>query len=293
MTLRHMQVFVAVCEQSSITRAAEKLYMAQPAVSRSVGELERYYGVRLFDRISGRLHITEQGRLLLNYARHIVALFDEMEKSIRDADTLGKMSIGASMTVGTVYMPHLVERFQEKNPEFGVSVRVDSSDIIERMVEKNELDFAVVEGPVHSPDLLHRTVITDRLVAVCSPLNPIAGEPSVSVERFVTEKFLLREKDSGTRQLFDSALAALGFSVSPAWESAATEALIMAVTHNLGVSVLAYAVVSHYLDAGMLAEITVTGLELTRSIRLIYHKNKYLSRAMQQFIALLGDQLHQ
>ena len=132
MTLRHMKILVAVCAENSITKAAERLHIAQPAVSIAVKELEEYYGVKLFDRISRRLYLTDTGRTFLEYAAHIVALFDDMERSIRQWELSGKLRIGASITIGTHLMPRYVNAFYRNHPQSSIDVFIGSSDIIEK-----------------------------------------------------------------------------------------------------------------------------------------------------------------
>lgn len=286
MTLRHMKIFVAVCDENNMTKASRKLYMAQPAVSIAIREIEDYYGVQLFDRISRKLFITEQGRRMLEYARQIIDMFDEMEKVIKDNDTLGKIRVGASMTVGTVYMPQIAVAYSRKCPDFAVSVCVNSSETLEEMLLHNELDFAIIEGVIHSEYLVGKAVKTDSLAAVCSPNNPLAKAQSVTLERFLEEKFLLREKNSGTRELFDSALETHGCRVTPLWESTNTQALAVAASNNIGVSVLPYALVKQDIEQGRLVSLNVENLELGRTLWLIYHKNKRLSKAMSEYISL-------
>ncbi|MPM39273.1 HTH-type transcriptional regulator CysL [bioreactor metagenome] len=218
MTRRHLKVFVAVCELNSISKAAEKLHIAQPAVSCAIKELEDYYGTKLFDRISKRLYLTEAGKKFLGYATHIVSMFDEMESNMRDLDKPGKLHIGSSITIGTSFMPVYVRNFKELYPQTEVNVTIDSSDIIEKKILQNELDFALIEGIVHLESIICEAYMDDELVIICSPVHPFSKSETVTVGQFVSEPFLLREKGSGTRELFDNVLASLGYSVIPAWE---------------------------------------------------------------------------
>ena len=112
MTLRHMKIFMAVCDnRCNTTHAAESLHMTQPAVSLAIKDLEQYYGVKLFERLGGRLAITEAGQRLREYAAHISSLFDEMEKEIRDWDYFGVLRVGASITIGSQFLPNYVKSF--------------------------------------------------------------------------------------------------------------------------------------------------------------------------------------
>lgn len=286
MTLRHMNIFVAVCAENSITKAAEKLHIAQPAVSVAIKELEEYYGVTLFDRISKRLYLTDTGKNLLEYATHIVALFDDMEKSIRQWERSGKLRVGASITVGTHLMPRYVKEFYKSHPGFTVEVFIGSSDIIEKKIMQNALDFALIEGSVHSDSLLCENFMKDRLAVICSPDDPLCGMEKVTIEQLLSRPLLLREPGSGTRELFDHALASLEYTSTPSWESTSTEALINAAGKGLGIAIIPYLLIQERLKAGDVIELHVDPLQLDRGLHVIYHKNKFLTGAAKAFIAM-------
>ena len=117
MTLRHMKIFVAVYQQKSITLASNSLHLAQPSVSLAIKELEGYYHIRLFDRLSRRIYPTENGHRFYEYALHIVSLFSEMENKIPAWDANAPLHIGSSITLGTCLLPSLVKVYQEQHPE--------------------------------------------------------------------------------------------------------------------------------------------------------------------------------
>ncbi|MBM6839180.1 LysR family transcriptional regulator, partial [Clostridium saudiense] len=131
MTLRHIKIFVAVCETGSATAAGEKLFIAQPSISLAISELEDYYGVKLFDRLSKRLYITEAGKYFLEYASHIIKIFEEMETGIRNFDTQGVIRVGASITIGNYLLPKYVENFKKLHPKIEVQAIIANSDTIE------------------------------------------------------------------------------------------------------------------------------------------------------------------
>lgn len=288
MTLRHLKVFVAVCELNSITKAAQKLYITQPAVSCAIKELEDFYGVKLFDRISKKLYLTEAGKSLLGYARHIVSLFEEMESNVRDLDKLVKLHIGASITIGTHFMPVYVKNFETLHPQAEVNVTISSSELIENKILQNELDFALIEGIVHEKSIICETYtsLDDELVLICNLNHPFCKEKVVTIEKLLSESFLLREKGSGTRELFDNVLASQGYSVIPTWESTSTIALINAVINGLGISVLPYMLVKDSLSDGAIASVHIDGLKFSRKFNIIYHKNKFLTTTAKSFIEM-------
>jgi DNA-binding transcriptional LysR family regulator len=284
-----MRFFAAVCEENSITKAAQKLHVAQPAVSVAVKELEEYYGVKLFDRISRRLHLTDAGRKLLEYAVPNVALFDDMESSVRSWERSGKVRVGASITIGTHLMPEYVSAFLKDHPEAKVEVVIGSSDLIEKKILQNELDFALIEGTVHSDSLLCDTYQRDRLVVVCSPNSPLLKGGTITPEQLLSQPLLLREVGSGTRELFDHVMASLEYTYTPAWESTSTQALVLAVSKGLGVSVLSFLFVKEELEKGMIAELQVENMRFDRGFHVIYHKNKHLTELSRSFIEMCRD----
>ena len=140
MTLRHMKIFVAVFENSSITKAAKELHLAQPSVSFSIKELEDYYGQRFFERIGRRIYPTSAAGDFYGYAVHIVSLFETMEKELKNGDELGTIRIGASITIGTHILPTLVKTFQEIFPDIRMEAVVNQSAAIEQHVLHNHID---------------------------------------------------------------------------------------------------------------------------------------------------------
>lgn len=288
MTLRHFRIFLAVAEEESITRAAERLYLTQPSISIAIRELEAHYGTRFFDRISQRLKITAQGRLLLERVRPFLTLYDEMEVMFQGPDSPGSLRLGGSINVGIYYLPAQVQAFRVRYPQVEVQVQVNASEIIEKLLLDNQLDLAVVGGSVHTASLITVPLFQERHVVVCAPAFPLAGQ-SVSLLELVKQPFLLRERGSGAYEVFQSLLPQAGQMMPPIWESVSQESILAAVRCGLGVTLLPEEMVRHDLEQGRLAEIHLTDLEPQNTVHLIYHKNKYLSPAMHHFIQLLDE----
>lgn len=287
MTLRHMLIFRTLCEAGcNATKAADTLHMTQPAVSLAVKELERYYGVRLFDRIGHRLHITDAGRQFLQYAIHISDLFADMETGLRNWDSKGILRVGASITVGSQFMPRYVKAFSEICPQTDVRVLIDQSDRLEKKILANELDFALIEGIAHSEDMISRAYMEDHLRVICSSLRPWKQGECISREQFKKQKFLLREHGSGTREVFDRAVEQAGIRITPTWEAMSTTALINAVIEDLGIAVLPYRRIRPALERGLVKTVEVENLSFRRYFYIIYHKDKFLTASAEKFIAL-------
>lgn len=287
MTLRHMKIFASVCENNcNTTKAAEAMHMTQPAVSLAIRELEQYYGVTLFDRIGRRLRLTEAGQRFWEYASHISALFEDMEKGMRNWDSFGLLRVGASITIGSQFLPSYVKAFYNRYPGTEVRVLVAPSDELEQRILTSELDFALIEGVAHHPSILSEEYMEDHLTVICPANGYFQNGQVLTVEEFKQQKFLLREPGSGTREVFDRAAESAGFSVQPIWEAMSTTALVNAVINGLGIAVLPHRMVTGPLERGLVTAIRVEGMDFRRRFHITYHKEKFLTTSAKAFIDL-------
>ena len=286
MTFRHLKVFLTVCECRSITAAARKLYVSQPSVSLAIKNLEDEFHVKLFDRISKKLYLTEPGKQLLEQARYLVGLYDTLESGMQNWEQEGVLRVGSSITIGNRFLPAFAQAFQKLHPRMRVKAFINSSETIENMVVENELDLALIEGIPHHKKIVSSVFMDDELVVICAVTHPLAAKKTVTLKQLVGSDLLLREKGSGTRELFDNTLNLHGKIAEPVWESVSTQALIRAVAAGLGVSVLPYWLVQEELGAGTIRRLFVDGIEFKRHDYIIYHEDKFLSQPMRDFIEL-------
>jgi len=287
MTIRHLTILRAVCENGcNTTRAAEALHMTQPAVSLALRELEQYYGTVLFDRIGRRLQITEGGKRFLDYAKHILALYEDMERDMRSWDSQGLLRVGASITIGSQFLPGYVKAFQARCPDMQIRALVTPSDVLEEKIVSSEIDLALIEGPAHRENVVSEAYMDDELIAIAPPDSALVPGETVSLEFFMRQPFLLREHGSGTREVFDRAIEQAGYSVSPVWEAMSTTALVRAVSSGLGVAVLPSRMMRGAVRSGQVTPIRVEGLDFRRRFFIIHHRQKHLTTAMRLFIDL-------
>lgn len=284
MTIRHLKTFCAVCRLGGITRAAEELCVAQPSVSQTVSELERYYGVKLFDRMGRKLLLTPEGERLRIKAEEAIAAFSEFEDAARDTKDRRSVRIGASVTVGQMLLPRLVRVLKEEMGNVECRAVVESAAAVEKLVEEGALDFAAIEGSV-SRGLIAEEFASDRLVAVCGAGMDIRGPilPAWLVEL----PLLLRRKGSASRDLLEERLSALGLRPQPWLESSSNSALLAAAREGLGFAVLPEAIVESDLAAGRLREVTVEGLDLSRRWFAVRRQDRRFSSAQKAAYDLL------
>ena len=279
MTLRNLEVFLAVVETGSMRGAAERLYISQPSVSGVVSDLESEYHIRLFERLGKKLFITPEGERLAGYARRMLALNAELERQMRTTEAESPLRIGATVTVGASVMPELLQQLDGTPPY----VFVGNTGMIEQKLLRNELDAALVEGRPQSEDLVVTPVIRDRLMLICPVGHPMAKQASVRIEELDGVPLVMREPESGTRHVLDQEFADVGAAMHLAWECNNTQALLEAVRSGFGVAIL-----SPRLLRGVdgLTAVPIESKQMDRWFSLMLHKDKFLRSRLQEFLNL-------
>ena len=169
MTLRHFRIFIEEASAGSITQAARNLYLTQPTVSTAVRELEEHYVTLFFDRINQRLRITGEGRRFLDYARHFIQMYDEMELAFSNSGISGILRICSSTNVGISYLPRFMQLFQETYPHVHTQVHIQTTAQTEAMLLIGTLDLAIVGGTIHSEQIALTPLFQEHYTAICAP----------------------------------------------------------------------------------------------------------------------------
>lgn len=284
MTIRHIRIFIAVYRTLNMTRAAEELHMAQPAVTRAVQEMERYYGVRLFERLGRRLTATECARELYGYALHIDDTFAVMERRLLNWDAAGVLRVGATIAIGNYELPRIARRFQSENPDVRLRARVAGASALIRALMADEVDLALIEGGTLPADIVTQPFGGDRLALIVPPDSPLPAH--AALDEVIRQPLLLREPGSAGRAAFDRLLQEHGLTVEPAWESVSTQALVRAVAAGLGVAVLPDALVRGDIAAGNVRECVIDGVRMERTYVIARHKHKYLTPCARRFMEI-------
>ena len=214
-TIRHLKIFLTVAETRNMSEAAARLYVSQPTVSQTIGELEKMYKARLFERYPKELFLTEAGRTLRAQALLAVEAFDRLDEVMKGEGERPSLRIGATLTVGSTVLCPILDELRSVRPNVDLSVQVDNTRTIESKLLQNELDAAIVEGIIHREEILSSPIISDCLILVCSPDHPFAARKSVEPEELAAQPFVLREQGSGTRALFASFMASAGSAAAP------------------------------------------------------------------------------
>ena len=233
-------VFRAVAEQHSFRKAAEELYLTQPAVSLQIKALEEDIGVQLFDRTGARIALTEAGKVLLGYSRQANALFAQAEHEIAalSGDHAGHLALGASSTIAQYVLPRLLGEFSREHPRVQPTMISGNTEQIVESLEELKIDLAFIEGPARSRDVKTEPFLEDELVLIVSAAHEWAELKSILCSELATAPLLMRERGSGTRRVVEMALPRQGIkanSLRIVMELDSTEAIKSAVEAGLGV----------------------------------------------------------
>ena len=293
MNLNHLGVFHAVAQAGGMTQGAERLDISQPAVSKQVQQLEGALGVHLFDRIGRRVRLSQAGEILANYARLLFALAREAEQAMANVRAVGrgKLTIGASTTIGTYLLPGVLAEFSRRHPQVELLVRIENTEEVHRRLAGHELDLGLTEGLVEDEEFEAEVFHQDELVVIAAPGHRLAGQPRVSLGAVREEPFILREPGSGTRAVEERALARLKLPVRVVMALGSTEAIKRVVAEGVGLAIVSRLAVVAECAAGTLAVLPVAGLRIDRPLYLVRRRGRRDSPALQAFCGVLREML--
>ena len=285
MNLRQLKIFIEVAKSQSITKAANNLFLAQPAVSQCIMQLEDEFNIMLFQRANQRIYLTEEGKNLLQYAKNIIKEVELFENEANRLSVLPSLNIGCSLSMGEKLFPTIIKNnpFQ-KDFKFHFDIIV-SSEVV-KMIEYQKIDIGIVEGLDYlDKNMIYMPLFMDKLVLACS--KDYCDKKEILIQDVGNYNFLLRDCNSGTRKAFDRILALNRVNIEPFCESYSNQALLQFAINGMGICVVAYSVIKDYLKNDILQEVTIKGIEFEREIALIYHKNKKITPKIKGLIDYL------
>lgn len=288
-TLRQLEVFVAIARSGNVSRAAEEIPLSQSATSTALGEFERQFGLQLFDRVGKSLRLNEVGRQLLPRAVELLDRANEVEDLLEGRSGFGPLSIGATLTIGNYLTTLIVAKFLQRHPQSQVQLQVHNTSTIVQQVAHYALDLGLIEGDCNHPDLEVQPWIADELAVFCAPGHPLAGKKRVSLEQLLAEPWILREKGSGTRETFDRAMHNYHSRLNIRLELEHTEAIKRAVESGLGLGCISRLALKDAFRRGSLVPLDTPDLDLRRYFYFLWHKQKYQTAGMREFLALCRE----
>jgi DNA-binding transcriptional LysR family regulator len=283
-TLKQLQVFICITQEKTITAAALKLFLSKPAVSMALAELEKQLGHKLFERKNNRLLINELGKQLLPLADEQIMRSKEIERLFNQPNELnGKLRIGASNTVGNHVLPRLLSDFRKHSKHLQQSLLIDNSTSISHKIKDYELDLGLVEANVIDPEIQSTRWLKDEMVIVCHSHHWLSKKQNVTLRDLENQAWIVREAGSGTRNYF---LKQIGENLNHyhiSFTLNTTEAIINCTAEGLGIACISKLAARHALKDKRLVAIDLD-LEMHRDYWIIWHKEKYQSPLLKQFI---------
>ena len=285
---RRLQVFHAVARQLSFTKAAEQLFMTQPAVTFQIKQLEEHLNTRLFERSHGRIALTPAGELVLGYAEKILTLSEELETRVSEltGEISGPLLLGASTTVAEFFLPQILGEFKARHPLVRARMTVGNSESIVTRVAEHSLDLGLIESPSQLNGVQTEVCCDDVKVMICSPRYKLAKAGRVTAAEVASEPFISREPGSGTREVADHYFQHNGVSpdaINVVMELGSPEAIKGVVETGLGVSILSRATVAKELKLGVLVAVPLDP-PLIRSLSVVTPKDRFRSRLLATFV---------
>jgi len=287
MTLRQLEVFLAIAREKSFSLAAKRIHLSQPTASEHMQELEAELGTTLFTRRGRAIALTEAGRVFETYAARIMSDIADARQAVTELDGLkrGSLLIGASTTPGIYLLPGLIGQFRSRHP--GIELRLDiaNSRIIEERVRANELDLGVVGGhELARGESCLAAGLVDELVLVVPPHHPWARRRDIAPTVLAEQPLLVREEGSATRRVMERSLAHAGVKYTVRMELGHTEAIEQAVIAGLGVAFVSVYAVNGEVATGRLAALRLRGLPIRRHFHVIHNDGRALGASARAFL---------
>lgn len=287
-TLRQLEIFEKVAKYGHVTQASNQLLLTQSAVSMSIAEMERLVGAPLFERQGKRLLLNDRGRQILPGTRDVLMKIRMIEQFLDDSigEPRGVLNVGASTTIGNYILPSIIGEFSRLYPNAKALLNVGNAQQIETTVENCDLDLGLIEGLSHSNFLIATPWKHDELVVIVGKEHEWANEKKASLKMLKNAAWIMREKGSGTREIFEAAMEKKGIKFSIALELGHTEAIKKAVEAGLGVGCLSKMAVQRELDNGWLFEIA-SPLNLHRTLMILTRDSVQMTTLLKAFHVLL------
>jgi DNA-binding transcriptional LysR family regulator len=290
--LPHIDTFSKAAELSSFTGAARALGVTQAAVSQRIQVLERHLNKSLFDRLGGRVLLTEAGQILYAHAQRILDLHREARREItgHEVPVVGELLISASSIPGEYLLPALLGSFGPKHPRVRVRAAVSDSAVVLGQVERGEVSVGLVGRRTDDPNVAFRFLARDRMVLVVPPDHPLATKTSIAADQLAAHPLILREAGSGMRHCFEAALSRAGRSLAElrvVLELGSNEAIKESVRRGVGVTVMSALAVQKELKTGSLHALDVEGIRCDRDMFVVQDRRRVPPLPARLFLTFL------
>jgi DNA-binding transcriptional LysR family regulator len=293
MQIESLKVFCDLVETKSFTKAAQINEVTQSAVSQTISALERRFKSLLIERSKKNFRLTQEGEVCYDYAKQILQIHDALQSKLQEIEDVisGNIRVATVYTIGLHVLPPCVKRFLKRYPTVNVHVEYRRANQVYESVLGNVVDLGLVAYPVRDARVEIVHVRKDKLALICHPQHPLAKRKSVRLGALKDMKFIHFEQDQPTRKAVDKLLKDQHVTVEQVMEMDNIETLKRAVEIDSGIAIVPEETVDQEVASQTLARVQLEGADFTRTLAVVYKKNKVLSPAMKKFIALLKEEL--
>jgi len=288
-SLRQLEVFLTVARLGSVSAAGEALAMSQSAVSGALGDLERQFGRQLFDRVGKRLRLSELGQAVRAQAEGVLDQASQLEAAFDGRAAVGRLRIGATVTIGDHLVAPLMARFMREHPGAELTLSVANTEEIARRVANFDIDVGMVEGEVQHPDLEVLPWREDELVVFCAPDHPYAKKRALDDDDLRAARWVVRERGSGTRQTFERAMHGLLGDLEIALALEQTETIRGAVAAGIGLGCASRIALQEAFEHATLTPCRVPHRDFRRDFNLLVNRHKYRGQGLTLWIDLCRE----
>jgi len=272
-----LETFITVADTKNFTRAASILNMTQPAISHHIKLLEEYYNVKLLEKKNKNMELTEAGRILYKYALEI----DKISKLAKnhlsnESSIIKRYNVGATLTIGGYVLPPIIGNYKVNNKNIDVILQVENTENIIQKLFSGEIILGVIEGPFDKSKVIYEKFKDDELVFAISKNHEMAKKKKITLEEIFSEKLILREKGSGTRQIFEDYMEQQGFepkNITPYMEIGDITAILSLVESGLGATVVSKEALNSTLMSKKFKALSIKNMKMKREFNFIYLKN--------------------
>lgn len=278
-----IETFLAVCRNMSFTKAANELFITQPAVSQHIKYLEHHYGTKLFSYSGRKLSLTEQGALLCRFFETIHHDTLRIEEMIKQIPTKKTLRLGATMSIGGFYLPDRLSRYLQLHPDWNVSLTIQDTEDLLHLLDNGALDFAFCEGYFHKAEYGNCCIQKEEIVCFCAKSYPIPNV--ICIEDLFEHRILLREYGSGTREVLERMLRAHGYEIehfSSRCEVNSPHTILQLLLSGMGVSFLYWTVGEKLLKSGELKVIQISDFRMEHEFNMVWNQNSVFTEQYQQ-----------
>lgn len=286
LNLHQLRVFYFAAKYLNFSRAAEKLFITQPAVTSQVKFLEENLDIKLFKKKGGRFQLTEEGKIIYEYARSLFLCEKELQTAVDEIKKLkrGTLRIGTARTYARYFMPFLISRFREAHPR--IQIHLDEGNSLEMIRSLSDLknELVIISKTDDNPDISLEPFSREEVILILSPEHRLAGKGTVKFEDFCSEPILLKEEGSGTRKLIEELYEKYDRSPKVLMETSDAEMIKLLVRHRQGIAFLVREAAASEIQEGKLAFVLIRGEKIYLDLHIGYLKNQPLSRPAEAFL---------